>query len=81
MITASDAPSTIEADKYFVIVPNSLSGDQKLIMERYLSHYTAKPVKPGFRYSSGENSKWLSAKELRELIHAHVDPTFAIGET
>jgi len=78
MITAADSPNTIEADKYFVIVPNSMQGDQNEIMNQYLAHYGARRVAAGFRYSSGDNTAWLSAEQLRELIRQHTDPSFTV---
>jgi len=76
MITSSDSMNTIEAEKYFVIVPNSAERSFTETMAIYLKHYSAKPVTPGFRYSSGANDVWLSAEEIRSLIKKHVDPGF-----
>jgi len=76
MITSSDSLNTIEAEKYFVIVPNSAETSFAETMQKYLKHYSAKPVTPGFRYSSGANDVWLSAEEIRALIKKHVDPGF-----
>ena len=76
MITSSDSLNTIEAEKYFVIVPNSAETSFAETMQKYLKHYSAKPVTPGFRYSSGANDVWLSAEEIRALIKKHVDPAF-----
>jgi len=76
MITSSDSMNTIEAEKYFVIVPNSAEKNFAETMANYLNHYSAKPVTPGFRYSSGANYVWLSAEEIRALIKKHVDPGF-----
>ena len=76
MITSSDSLNTIEAEKYFVIVPNSAETSFAETMKKYLKHYSAKPVTPGFRYSSGANDVWLSAEEIRALIKKHVDPGF-----
>jgi UDP-N-acetylglucosamine 4,6-dehydratase (inverting) len=76
MITSSDSLNTIEAEKYFVIVPNSTETSFAETMQKYLNHYSAKPVTPGFRYSSGANDVWLSAEEIRALIKKHVDPCF-----
>ena len=76
MITNSDSMNTIEAEKYFVIVPNSAETSFAEIMQKYLKHYSAKPVTPGFRYSSGANNVWLSAEEIQALIKKHVDPCF-----
>ena len=76
MITSSDSLNTIEAEKYFVIVPNSAEKNFAETMATYLKHYSAKTVNPGFRYSSGANDVWLSAEEIRALIKKHVDPGF-----
>ena len=76
MITNSDSLNTIEAEKYFVIVPNSAETSFAQTMQKYLNHYSAKPVNPGFCYSSGANDVWLSAEEIRALIKKHVDPAF-----
>jgi UDP-N-acetylglucosamine 4,6-dehydratase (inverting) len=76
MITSSDSLNTIEAEKYFVIVPSSADRNFQEVMAEYLKHYSAKPVTPGFRYSSGANDVWLSAEEIRALIKKHVDPGF-----
>jgi FlaA1/EpsC-like NDP-sugar epimerase len=76
MITSSDSLNTIEAEKYFVLVPNLVESNFVEALNKFLIHYSAKPVTPGFRYSSGANDAWLSAEELRELIKKHVDPTF-----
>lgn len=78
MITTSDSQNTIETKDYYVIVPNSQEGSYQSVMDRYLSHYKATPVKPGFCYSSGENTEWLNAEKIRELIKNHVDSSFAI---
>jgi UDP-N-acetylglucosamine 4,6-dehydratase len=76
MITSSDSQNTIETKDYYVIVPNSLEGSFKGVMDRYLAHYKAKRVAAGFCYSSGENTEILSAEKIRELIKKHVDPSF-----
>ena len=79
MITSSDSLNTIEAEKYYVIVPNSTETSFSETMQKYLNHYSAKPVTPGFRYSSGANEVWLSAEEIRALIKKHVDPVFEVA--
>jgi FlaA1/EpsC-like NDP-sugar epimerase len=78
MITSSDSQNTIETVKYYVIVPNSQGGSYESVMDRYLSHYEAKYVKPGFCYSSGENTDWLNAAQIRDLIKKHVDSSFNV---
>ena len=76
MITASDSQNTIETNNYDVIVPNSQEGSYQGVMDRYLAHYKAKHVTPGFCYSSGENTDWLNAEQIRDLIKKHVDSGF-----
>ena len=76
MITASDSQNTIETKHYYVIVPNSQGKSYESVMDRYLAHYKAKHVTPGFCYSSGENTDWLNAAQIRDLIKKHVDSSF-----
>lgn len=78
MITASDSQNTIEAEKYYVIVPSLISGRMDDLMERYKKHHRAKPVAEGFCYSSGDNGEWLTVEKIRELIREHVDSEFAV---
>jgi len=70
MITESDAMNTIDIGKYYAILP---SGANK---QKYLDHFGGKEVPEGFSYSSGKNDKWVSEKEMRELIIKFVDPNF-----
>lgn len=70
MITESDSYSTIDTGKYYAILP---SGCDKT---KYINHYKAKEVKPGFRYNSGENSEWVSVEEMQRLIKEFVDNNF-----
>ncbi len=79
MITASDSQNTIETKDYYVIVPNSQEGSYESVMTRYLAHYKAKHVTPGFCYSSGENTDWLNAAQIRDLIKKHVDSSFEVA--
>lgn len=70
MITESDSYSTIDLGKYYAILP---SGCNKT---KFIEHYNAREVKPGFRYQSGENREWVSIEEMRNLIKEYVDPNF-----
>ncbi|MDR2936187.1 MAG: UDP-N-acetylglucosamine 4,6-dehydratase (inverting) [Rikenellaceae bacterium] len=70
MITDSDSFNTIEFDRYYAILP---SGADK---ERYLKHFKAQEVPVGFRYNSGENTRWETVGSLREKIERYVDPMF-----
>ncbi len=70
MITDSDSFNTIEFDRYFAILPSGID------KERYLKHFHAKVVPVGFRYNSGENTRWETVETLREKIEKFVDKTF-----
>jgi len=74
MITASDALSTVDIGKYYIILPQY----NEAIRKYYLEERKAKQVEPGFNYSSGNNTSWLSISELRELIKEHIDPDFEL---
>ncbi len=78
MITASDAPNTIETERNYVIVPMLYMESHEDLMERYIQHHDGKTVDSDFRYNSGENSQWLDAAQLRKLIREHVDPDFDV---
>jgi UDP-N-acetylglucosamine 4,6-dehydratase len=78
MITASDAQNTIETKDYYIIIPTPQDTSLQCVMDRYLAHYNAKHVEQGFCYSSGKNTDWLDAGQIRELIKKHVDPSFAV---
>ena len=69
MITASDSFNTVEFNDYFAITPNSeyLSWDR----ERFLnesSDQSGTYCKDGFSYNSGNNERFLSVDEIRQLI-------------
>ena len=69
MITESDSFNTIDLGRYYAILP---SADEAL-RERYLAMPEVKPVAPGFNYSSGSNTDFLTIAQIRELIGEHVD--------
>jgi UDP-N-acetylglucosamine 4,6-dehydratase len=75
MITSSDSFGTFDLGKYYAILSDSINFKMKDFLDQ---HSEAKKVTPGFRYSSGENSEWLSVEEIRRLIVKHVDPGFTI---
>ncbi|MCL4170430.1 UNVERIFIED_CONTAM: hypothetical protein GTU68_026448, partial [Idotea baltica] len=77
MITSSDSPNTIEADRYYVIVPSQMGVPFAETLENYQKHYRAKPVPAGFCYSSGDNTDWLTVEQMRDLIVEHCDPNFS----
>ena len=74
MITETDGLNTIEFERYFVITPSARLWDP----EDYCKAFNGKRCDYGFKYSSGNNTEWLSVERLRELIRKHVDPSFAV---
>ena len=67
MITITDAINTIEFDDYFVILPSVEQWDT----EKFRLESNSKPGKFcefGFSYNSGENEKFLSVEEIRDLV-------------
>mgnify|MGYP001179077215 CR=1 FL=1 len=67
MITESDSLTTYDIGKYFLILPNM----NKKIVE-YYKKFKVKPVKFGFSYNSGRNKKFLSTKEIKDLIKKNI---------
>ncbi len=69
MITASDSFTTYDLGKYFVILPQTTNWN----LDDFIKNFNAKLVPQGFNYTSGENTEWVNAEQLRELIKIHVD--------
>lgn len=76
MITETDALNSLEFEKHFVILPSMQLWD----VERYMETFEGKRCQPGFRYSSGDNTEWLTPKEIRQLIKLHVDKNFSVTD-
>lgn len=74
MITASDSFTTYDLGKYYAILPQVTMWD----INEYIKKFNAKLVPVGFQYNSGQNTEWVNAEQLRELIRIHVDPTFSV---
>ncbi len=72
MITSSDSYNTYDLGKYYTILPSRPFWS----LNNFIKTFKAKKVKKGFRYNSGENSKWETVKSLRILIKEHIDPKF-----
>ena len=67
MISVNDALNTIEFENYYVIVPSSYT--TKWSYKRYLTeNKSAKKCPQGFSYSSENNKKFLTIKEIKNLI-------------
>lgn len=72
MITTSDSLNTVDLGDYYAIL-NTGSGQS---VEKYLKKRKGKKVKDGFCYNSGQNEKFLSVPEIRNLICRHLNPQF-----
>ena len=72
MITSSDSFTTYDLGKYYVILPQVPHWN----IEKYISHFKAVKVAEGFNYSSGQNTEWVNAEDLRKLIVEHIDENF-----
>jgi len=64
MITDSDSFFTYDLGKYYSILPATHKWD----LSEFISHFNAKKVPDGFKYSSGDNVDFLTVDELRILI-------------
>lgn len=73
MITVTDALSTIEFSKYFVILPSMPLWN----VAEFTRSFGGQECSYGFKYDSGTNSAWLDVGELRELIKFHVMADFS----
>jgi FlaA1/EpsC-like NDP-sugar epimerase len=73
MITQTDALSTVELDRYYVILPATAPGWN---VEKFIENFNGKRVPEDFHYDSSTNTEWLSAEQIREEIRLHVDPSF-----
>jgi UDP-N-acetylglucosamine 4,6-dehydratase (inverting) len=72
MITATDAINTLEFNDYYVILPSIAVWDtEKFRLES--NGHEGKFCKFGFSYNSGENDKFLSIDQLKELIVKNVE--------
>ena len=74
MITSSDSFYTYDLGKYYTILPTTPNWK----IEDYIEVFRAVKVNHGFSYNSGENTEWETVDSLRELIKAHVDPSFSV---
>ncbi len=79
MITETDALQTIEAPKHYLILPVFAHRNAAEVVRDYCAHHQGRPVPRGFSYNSRDNTEWLTVAQLRELIRAHVDPSFSIS--
>jgi UDP-N-acetylglucosamine 4,6-dehydratase (inverting) len=73
MITAADAPTTVDRGDFFAILPSPSAA------AAYAERHRGRMVPPGFSYDSEANAEFLDAETLRAMIRDHVDPSFAPG--
>ena len=69
LITNSDSYNTYDLGKYYVILQNLNNN----ILTKYKKKLSIRKVKENFVYSSGSNKKFLSIKELKNLIKLNVE--------
>lgn len=69
MITSSDSFTTYDMGRYYAILPQNSIWD----LSKFIKTFNATKVNQGFNYNSGENKKFLSIKEIRELIKTNFD--------
>ncbi len=74
MITESDSFSTYDLGKYYAILPQV----PVFNLNDYIKSFNAKKVQEGFKFNSGQNTDWVNAEQLRELIKQHLDPEFKV---
>lgn len=74
MITSSDSPNTVDLGPYYAILPPS----SQAALDDYLAEQNGSRVPFGFNYSSGENEKFLTVDEIRDLIRANINPEFNV---
>ena len=74
MITETDALSTVELDRYYVILPSMPTWD----VDKFIASFNGKRVPLGFQYDSANNEEWLDAEQIRQEIRLHVDADFAV---
>lgn len=66
MISLSDAPNTLEFNKYYVITPNSKYNLNNL--KNYKKKFGGKRCSINFTYNSLTNKNFLSISDLKKLI-------------
>lgn len=66
MISEDDARNTVELEDCYIIQPAFHWWDRN-------NHPQGKSVPEGFRYASDTNEKWLTKKELKEMIREFVE--------
>ena len=63
MVTVEDSYNTYEYDKHYIVYPQMIWSTKKGPDE------SGKKVEPGFSYSSGNNTEWMSVEDIRARLH------------
>jgi len=67
MVTKEDSPHTYEYERHYIVYPHyNWWGEKDAIPG-------GKLVEPGFEYSSGTNTQWLSVDDIQRLLKTDVD--------
>ena len=72
MITTADSYTTYDLGQYYAILPSD--GQVQDLYDK--ANVALDLVPSGFSYNSGSNPDFLSVDQLRQMITAHVDPSF-----
>ncbi len=75
MIGPDDARNSLEFPNHYVILPEVLREEQRMIYAQGVDGTKGQPVEPGFVYASDSNPQWLQCDELRKLIDEQVPDT------
>ncbi|SCY10905.1 UDP-N-acetylglucosamine 4,6-dehydratase (inverting) [Lachnospiraceae bacterium XBB2008] len=63
MVTVEDSYNTYEFENHYIVYP------QIILSARRGPDGTGKKVEPGFSYSSGNNTEWMSVEDIRARLH------------
>ena len=75
MITETDSINTIEFKDYYVILPSTELWDIEKFRKES-NNEEGRVCEIGFRYSSGNNAKWINADQLKELIKTNTSESY-----
>ena len=63
MVTVEDSYNTYEFEKHYIVYP------QMIWSTKAGPDESGKKVEPGFSYSSGSNTEWMSVEDIRTRLH------------
>lgn len=75
IISVSDAPDTIDAGDFYIIIPAMTFQLNKNKVD-FEKNYNGKPVDEFFQYSSDTNNQWETVESLRDKICKYIDYNF-----